>query len=194
MNDEINKINDINSINKAFRENSEAISPGDQSHARNSNITTNEEDKKHSMVENIIGDLANQRNDIDQMKSGMTQLLQMVNDQTAVLNQIVAGGNVQAGQQQPAGGQKLNMEALMGLGDVAEKLVSAYKNLKGSPAPTQSFIDQDYINNQVKASVMGNFDIGNALVSNLKSKLINKAVASSVSDALKDTNTGHVPE
>ena len=82
------------------------------------------------------------------------------------------------------------MESLSALGDLLEKGVSAYKNLKGN-APAPSFIDPDYINEQVKASVMGNFEIGNALISNLKSKLINKAVTASVTDALKDN---HAPQ
>src|SRR5207253_3206041 len=42
--------------------------------------------------------------------------------------------------------------------------------------PQQSIIDQDYINEKVKASVMGNFEVGEALIENLKTKIIGKAM------------------
>ena len=45
----------------------------------NSKITHPDEDNnKRSMVEGILGDLSNQRNDIDQIKLGLAQLAQMV--------------------------------------------------------------------------------------------------------------------
>jgi len=172
------------------------------SQASSSSITTNEEDKKRSMAEGIIQELGAHRQDIDSLKQGQEQIIiqqnqlaEMMNQVTQAVNNLAKGGQMspqntvgEPGGQLPKG---LNMETLGALGDLAEKAVSAYKNLKGGDAPTQSFIDQNYINEQVKNSVMGNFDIGNALVNNLKSKLINKAVASSVTEALKDT---HGPE
>lgn len=189
MNDEIDKINEQNrELNKP--------SEGDFSQAKDSSITTPEEDNKKSMAENIILDLGNQRQDIDFLKETCKTLLNETNDIKRALNQItqVLNQSVQGTPQNPASGtpqQGLNMESLSALGDLLEKGVSAYKNLKGN-APTPSFIDPDYINEQVKASVMGNFEIGNALISNLKSKLINKAVTASVTEALKDDK--HAPQ
>jgi len=180
MNDDIERLNEEN------RRQNEAVSPGNQSKASSSSITTNEEDKHRSMAEGIISDLSNQRTDIDSIKQTLGVLLRQVEQITLVLNRLAPGATPETPEQ-----GKINMETLSALGDLAEKAVTAYKNLKGSPAPTQSFLDQDYINEQVKKSVMGNFEIGDALVSNLKSKLINKAVSSSVSDALKDT---HAPQ
>jgi len=185
MNDDIERLNAENNKLNNYK------SPGDQSGARHSDIKTPEEDNRRSLVEGIVLDLSNQRADIDVIKMTITEIGNQVNIITQALNKIVNGQPLQApgqpvNQNQPQ--QGLNIEAIGQLGDVAEKIFSAYKTIKGNPPQTQSFIDQDYINEQVKKSVMGNFEIGDALVSNLKSKLINKAVASSVSDAMKDTS------
>lgn len=182
MNDKIDELNKENEKQNNY------VSPGNQSKAAFSNITTNEEDKKRSLAEGIISDLSNQRADIDSIKQALTGMSQQINQIVQALNQ---GVQTQGTPQTPEQG-KINMEALGQIGDLVEKGISAYKSLKGNPAPTQSFIDQDYINEQVKKSVMGNFEIGDALVSNLKSKLINKAVASSVSDAMKEPS--HEPK
>jgi len=177
MNDDIEKLNAEND-----RQNTE-VSPGNQSRAAFSSVKTNEEDKKRSLAEGIIQDLANQRADIDAIKQAIGQIGAQMNQLTVAMNQIGQGITPQTPEQ-----GKINMETLSALGDFAEKAIGAYKNLKGNPTPQASFLDQDYINEQVKKSVMGNFEIGDALVSNLKSKLINKAVSSSVSDALKETH------
>jgi len=157
-------------------------SEGNFSKAALSGIKTNEEDNRASMAQGIINDLGNQRMDIDAIKQAITLLGTQINQITQALNK-----GVQPQAQGTEAAKAVNLEAISTLGDVAEKLVTAYKNLKGNdPAP--SFIDPNYINEQVKASVMGNFEIGNALISNLKSKLINKAVTASVTEALKDTH------
>jgi len=180
MNDEIERFNEEN------RKINEAVSPGNQSRAAFSNITTNEEDNHRTIAEGIVQDLANQRIDIDAIKQAVGGMAQQINQITQALNQIAQGATPQTPEQ-----GKMNMEALGQLGDLLEKGISAYKNFKGEPPATQSFLDQNYINEQVKKSVMSNFEIGDALVSNLKSKLMNKAVTSSVADALKDT---HAPQ
>jgi len=188
MND---KIDEINARNKELNE---EVSPGDQSRAKFSEITHPDEDKK-KMAEGIIAELGNHTQEIDDIKKMINDIAIRLNELTNGINQL-AQGQMQPPQGvpgQPPGG--LNMEALGQLGDLAEKAVSAYKQLKGNPAPAESFIDQNYINEQVKKSVMGNFEIGEALISNLKSKLVNKAVASQVSDAMKATgHDDHAPQ
>jgi len=189
MNDEIDKLNKQNEdLNKP--------SQGNFSQAVNSNITTPEEDNKKSMAENIILDLGNQRQDIDFLKETIKKIFDQQQGLANQINQITQALNqsVQGTPQNPTSGtpQGLNMETINALGDLAQKGVEVYKSLKGNPATTNSFIDQDYINDQVKKSVMGNFEIGEALVNNLKSKLVNKAVASSVSDAMKESS--HDPQ
>jgi len=180
MNDDIEKLNQENQ-----RQN-ESVSPGNQSRAAFSNITTPEQDNKRSMAEGIISDLGNQRADIDAIKQAIGQMASQINQLTVGMNQIANGAIPQTPEQ-----GKINMDTLSALGDFAEKAIGAYKNLKGAPTGTQSIIDQDYINEQARKSIMGNFEIGEALVNNLKSKLVNKAVASSVWDAMKDT---HAPQ
>jgi len=184
MNDEIERLNEQN---RKLNEPSE----GNFSRAAFSHIKSPEEDNKRSMAEGIIQDLGNQRQEIDTIKEMFKLMLDEQNDIKNHLNQItnVLNGTAQ-NPQTPAKG--LNMETISAIGELAEKGVEVYKTLKGNPAATQSFIDQDYINDQVKKSVMGNFEIGEALVNNLKSKLVNKAVASSVSDAMKDSS--HDPQ
>lgn len=188
MNDEIDRLNKENE-----RQNTEK-SPSDQSQWRSSDIPTNEDDKKRSLAEGIIQDLSNQRADIDVIKQTITEIGNQVNIITKALNQIVNGQGqpiTPGATPQTAEQGKINIETLTAFGDLAEKAIAAYKNLKGTPESGPSFLDQNYINEQVKKSVMSNFEIGDALVSNLKSKLMNKAVTSSVSDALKDT---HAPQ
>lgn len=162
-----------------------------------SSITSPSEDeqKKRSMAEGIISDLANQRNEIDAIKQTLqilvnqqSEMAKMVNQQTQILNQLAQGTPVTNSENPQQG---LNLESLNALSEVAEKLMGVWKSYKGGDA-APSFIDQEYINNQVKKSVMGNFEVGEALISNLKSKLVNKAVAAQVTDAMKEND--HNPE
>jgi len=161
-----------------------------------SSITSPEQDetKKRNIAEGIISDLANQRQEIDVIKQSIQVLInqqveisKMVEQQTLILNQIATGGKITTEEVK----QGLNLDSLNALSDVAEKLMGVWKTYKGGDA-APSFIDQEYINNQVKKSVMGNFEVGEALISNLKSKLVNKAVAAQVTDAMKENE--HAPE
>ena len=183
MNDDIEK---INAQNRALNKPSE----GNQSRAAFSNITTNEQDSKNSMAQNIILDLGNQRIDIDFLKETSKKTLDDLELIKIALNQITEALNKTV---QPAENQKgLNLENITAIGELLQKGSEAWKNIKGPAQAAPSFIDPEYINEQVKASVMGNFEIGNALISNLKSKLINKAVTASVTEALNDDK--HAPQ
>jgi len=185
MNDDIERLNEENR-----RIDNPPKSEGDFSKAKFSSITHPDEDKKIGMAESIIQDLGNQRQEIDAIKEMMKVLIDEQNGMKTALNQITNLLN-QSGGKIPERKQQLNMDNITAIGQLIEKGAAAYKNLKGSSAPAPPFIDPEYINEQVKASVMGNFEIGNALISNLKSKLINKAVTASVTEALKDT---HAPQ
>jgi len=181
---------------KKYQEQTEENSR-DYSKAATSSITSPSEDKqkKRGMAEGIISDLANQRSEIDVIKqaiqvlsSQQNEIAKMMNQQTQVLNQL-SQGTTAASPELPAKG--LNLDSINALGEIAEKLANVWKTYKGGEV-APSFIDQEYINDQVKKSVMGNFEVGEALISNLKSKLVNKAVASQVSDAMKENS--HAPE
>ena len=175
-------IKEANEENK--RLDNPAPSEGNFSKAAFSTIThPDEDDRRKKIAQGIIAELGNHTNEIDSIKQAIKTMSEQMNQLTQAFNQL-ANGTPQA--QQTKG---LNMESISAIGDLLEKGAAAYKNFKGQGAPAPSFIDPEYINEQVKASVMGNFEIGNALISNLKSKLINKAVTASVTEALKDDHS-----
>ena len=185
MNDEIDKINEQN------RKLSEP-SPGDQSQAKFSKITTNEEDKKRSIAEGIIQDLGNQRQEIDSVKEMIKLILDEQNGIKTALNQVTQALNSTVqGTTQTKG---LNMETISALGDLAEKGVEVYKTLKGNPAPT-SLIDQDFINERMKKSFLDELDTGSSINTfikdSLKKKVTKEVINSSLADMGKDT---HAPE
>ena len=101
MNDDIEKFNEEN------RKITQSISPGNQSRAEFSNITTNEEDNKRSIAEGIIQDLGNQRIDIDATKQAIQQIAVQINQITQALNQLAQGSTPQTPEQ-----GKINMESL----------------------------------------------------------------------------------
>jgi len=57
-----------------------------------------------------------------------------------------------------------------------------------SPPQIQNqIIDPEYINEKVRSSIMGNFEVGEALIGQLKNKIIGKAITKTVSSIL-DSN------
>lgn len=152
-------------------------SPGNQSKAAYSNITTPEEDnRKRNLAEGIISDLANQRSEIDSIKEAMKVLLEqqqqivvLVNQQTQAINNL-GGGNPQ---DQPLQQKGLNMENLSALGDVAEKLMGAWKSYKGDNTP--SLIDQETINREMQAAFFDNLNTGKSINNFVKDALKKKA-------------------
>ncbi len=181
MNDEIDKINEINS---AYRKDHDSISSGDQSQWRDSKITTNEEDSKRSMAQGIIEDLANQRNDIDQIKAGMGQLGEMINRQTQALNNLAQGVPVTQTQQ-----PKMNMESMAVLGDVAEKLASVWKNLKGNDTVVDEFTRQ--ITENAKNEAIESLNIVSLINKKVKGKLVQDIAGDIAGHVIKDE---HAPQ
>ena len=176
-------------IKEANEENKRLDNPppseGNFSKAAFSTIThPDEDDRRKKIAQGIIAELGNHTNEVDSIKQAIKTMSEQMNQLTLAFNQIASG--TPQGQTKLGPAKELNMESISAIGDLLEKGAAAYKNFKGQGAPAPSFIDPEYINEQVKASVMGNFEIGNALISNLKSKLINKAVTASVTEALKD--------
>ncbi len=153
-------------------------SPGNQSKAAYSEITTPEEDdRKRSMAEGIISDLANQRNEIDSIKEVLkvlseqqNQLATLINQQTQAINNL-APGNPQDPQSPKQG---LNMENLSALGDVAEKIASVWKSYKGDNQPV-ALIDQETINREMQAAFFDNLNTGKSINNFVKDALKRKA-------------------
>jgi len=110
MNDEIEK------LNKENQRQNEYVSPGNQSKAALSNITTNEEDNHRSVAEGIIQDLGNQMVEIDAIKQAIGQLGTQLNKLTVAMNQMAQGVTPQTPEQ-----GKINMETISVIGDLFEK-------------------------------------------------------------------------
>jgi len=165
-----------------------------------SSITSPNEDeqKKRTMAEGIISDLANQRNEIDAIKQ-MIQVLstqqqeiaKMVNQQTTILNQV-AQGTTAANPELPK--QGLNMEALTAIGDVAEKFMTAWKSYKGDSNPP-ALIDQETINREMQSAFFDNLNTGKSINNFVKDALKKKATKEILSSTMEQLGKDeHAPE
>lgn len=152
--------------------------PGNQSKAAYSAITTpQEDDRKRSMAEGIISDLANQRSEIDSIKEVLkvlseqqNQLAVLINQQTQAINNL-APGNPQDPKLPQRG---LNMENLEALGNVAEKVMGAWKSYKGDNNPVP-LIDQETINREMQSAFFDNLNTGKSINNFVKDALKRKA-------------------
>ena len=168
MNDDIEKINEENRrLNKP--------SEGNQSRAAFSHVTTNEQDSKNSMAENIILDLGNQRQDIDFLKETSKTMLDEMNLIKIALNQITEALNktVQGTPQNPASatGQGLNMDNLSALGDLLQKGSEAWKNIKGNNTGVDDFTQS--IVERSKQEAIQSLDIVSLINQKVKKTLVN---------------------
>lgn len=186
MNDDIEKFNAENQ-----RQNEE-VSPGNQSQAGHSSITTSDEDKKITMVEGIIGDLSNQRSEIDSIKEAIKLMADQINGLTGAINQLVQG-TVQPQTGQPS--QALNIDNISAIGDLAEKAMSAWKMYKGEPQGAPALIDQAFINKRMVESFMDDLETGKSIThfikDSLKKKVTKEVINTSLQDMGKDT---HAPQ
>jgi len=172
---------DIERLNEENRRQNEAVSPGDQSKAAFSSITTNEQDNKRSLAEGIIQDLANQRTDIDAIKQALGVLLPRVEQIVQALNNLAPGATPQTPEQ-----GKINMETLSALGDLGEKVITAYKNLKGTPAITDSFTQQ--ITENAKAEAIESLNIVHLINKKVKGKLVADIAGDIAGNVINDSN------
>jgi len=172
------------------------IKPGDVSAPTDANLDVTPEsiqkpeppkEDPRSALQALINDQKTQREDIDKHAAAiqyvgekMEEFRKIMDAQTKILNSLTQGGTLSTGNNQ--------LDQLNTLLDskVGEKLL----NKLLPEEPQAALFDQNYINEKIKASVTSSFDIGEALQSNLKSKLMQKAVSQSVTDAFKDTEHG----
>ncbi len=152
----------------------EKKTPTNYSKAEYSNITTPEEDnKKRSMAESIISDLANQRNEIDSIKEMLKLLLDQQNQLATMVNQITTAIN-NPGQQGTTNptlpNQGLNIESLEAIGNVAEKVMSVWKSYKGSDNITP-LISQDTLNKEMTDAFFDNLNTGKSINKFVKDSL-----------------------
>lgn len=192
---------DVNRINEEHRKDQKSDTHGDYSQAGKSLITHPDEDRKKSMVEGIIQDLANQRNDIDSIKMGMGQMAEMMNQQTQALNNLAQTIQPQTAQsQQPGvqGLQGLNMESISAIGDLVEKGISAYKSLKGAPPSETPLISEGFIKERMVKSFMDDLDTGTSITNFIKDSLKKKVTKEVINTTFKDMGnhepSSHAPQ
>ena len=187
---------DIENLNKENEKINNYVSPGNQSKAAFSNITTPDEDKRMSVAQGIIEDQARQSEDIDVIKKTITEMGNRVNQLTQVINQLVNGQSVQtqgATAQTPQ--QGLNMESISQLGDLLEKGITAYKSFKGNSDAPQPLIDQNMINERMKQSFLDELDTGASITRFIKDSLKKKVTREVINTSFKDMgNAAHDPK
>lgn len=193
MNDDIEKINQQNrDLSKP--------SDGNFSQAGKSSITTNEEDSKKSMAENIILDLGNQRQEIDAIKEMFKKMLDtqqvigtQVNTLTQALQQIVHGTP-----QNPASGipqQGFNMENISIIGDLLEKGAQAWKTLKGN----DNLVVDEFtktITENAKAEAIESLNIVHLINKKVKGKLVQDIAGDIAGNVINDSDkqNSHDPQ
>jgi len=156
---------DIERLNEENRRQNEAVSPGNQSRAAFSSITTNEQDNKRSLAEGIIQDLGNQMAEIDAIKQAIGQLGLQMNKLTVAMNQIAQGGTPPTPEQ-----GKINMETISLIGDLFEKGAAAYKSLKGNESVVDAFTQT--ITENAKAEAIESLNIVHLINKKVKGKLV----------------------
>jgi len=170
--------------------NDEPKGPFGYSKGHKSAITSPNEDKSQARqaLDKLVLDQRQQREEIDSVKLGLQQLM----DKTEQLIQMVNKQTVALG-----GGKEITTEGetkmtnLMGLKDIldsklGEKLID---RIFPEQTAAPSFIDSNYVNEHLKKSIMGNFEVGEALIDTLKTKIVGKAITKSVSEIVS-----HEPE
>jgi len=157
-----------------------------------SEITSPDEDKSKARqaLDKLLLDQRQQREEIDSVKVGMQQLMGKIEEVIQITNKqtIALGG----GKELPTENQG-NMTNLMGLKEIMDSKLGDKLIDRIFPEQTAapSFIDSNYINEHLKKSVMGNFEVGEALIDSLKSNIVKKAITKSVSEIVSDS---HEPE
>jgi len=176
---------------------SQEPSPGDQSKAAYSAITTPDQDeRKRGIAEGIISDLGNQRIDIDSLKEVIkviseqqNQLAILVNQQTQAINNI-GQGKIQNTENPQQG---LNMENLTALSDAAEKIISAWKSYKGTDMTQDNFTQQ--IVDRSKKEAFESLDIVSLINQKVKKNLVNDIASDVAGNVVKtSSDSSHAPQ
>ena len=187
---------DIENLNKENEKVNNYVSPGNQSRAAFSNITTPDEDKRMSVAQGIIEDQARQSEDIDVIKKTVTEMGNQINQIVQVLNQPQNNQSVQTQGATVQGQQQgLNIESITQLGDLLEKGITAYKSFKGNSDSPQPLIDQNMINERMKQSFMDELDTGASITRFIKDSLKKKVTREVINTSFKDMGTdAHAPQ
>ena len=123
---------------------------------------------------------------IDELNQGQNSIIGKLSEVITGMNSITQAVNTNA-QHAPESTAASNplekIELITSLIDKLGPLYSIYKQNQTQP-PAAQLIDPEYINQKVKNSIMGNFELGEALIDSLKNKVINKALTKTVSQII----------
>ena len=168
-------------------------SPGNPntSQASRSAITTSNTDdvneqqirKKFQELSNTLG-ITQLREDSDAIKETLKLLLQKQEEIIVIINK-----HDQVLKTAPSSGENSQLDQLERLGSLVEKLDPVLDRIW--PKKTEGgsgIISQQYIDDHIKKSVMGNFEVGEALIDTLKNKIVGKAMTKAVSEIVTDTH------
>jgi len=194
---------EVDKINEEYRKDQIPDTHGDYSGADKSLITHPDEDAKRSAVEGMIAELGNHTVEIDGIKASInvlseqqTQIAQMINQQTQAINNI-GQGNVSTANVPGPPTQGLNMESLSALGDLLEKGIGAYKQLKGGPPTETPLISENFIKERMVKSFMDDLDTGTSITNFIKDSLKKKVTKEVINTTFRDmgnTNDTHAPQ
>jgi hypothetical protein len=164
--------------------------PFGNSEAQNSEIKSVDNDKSEAkqLLFELAGNLRMHQEEIDSMKTGMVQLLGKMQEIIDVQNstsKMLGGGQAQT---EPQGQKVQSMIMLKDILDskLGEKLI---ERIFPENQVQQSIIDPQIMNDHLRKSLMGNFEVGEALIDTLKNKIVGKAMTKVVGDIIK-----HEPE
>lgn len=153
---------------------------------RNQEIKKENSEDKITALSNVLG-INKMKAQIDELNQGQNSIIGKLSEVINGMNNITqaVNGNANNPQAEPmqVGDPMQKIELISNLIDKLGPLYTIYKQNQNPPSP-QQLIDPEYINQKVKNSIMGNFELGEALIDSLKSKVINKALTKTVSQII----------
>lgn len=152
---------------------------------RNQELKKENSEDKILALSNVLG-INKMKAQIDELNQGQNSIIGKLSEVITGMNSITQAVNTNA-QHAPESTAASNplekIELITSLIDKLGPLYSIYKQNQTQP-PAAQLIDPEYINQKVKNSIMGNFELGEALIDSLKNKVINKALTKTVSQII----------
>jgi len=174
-----------NETNEELNHPKSAIDPNLNLQHENPTIEERTADKKRDAVLNLIEDVTTQRQDIDKLNQSMsyiadkiTQIAQVIDNQNKVLNQLSGGQAI------PTTGNNVKGQ----LSDLinsplGEKLMNKLMPDTTAAAP---LIDQQMINDKMKASFLSNLETGESINEFIKNAMKKSVTKTIINTSLKD--------
>ncbi|MDA1136907.1 MAG: hypothetical protein O2916_11775 [Proteobacteria bacterium] len=152
---------------------------------RNQELKKENSDDKILALSNVLG-INKMKAQIDELNQGQNSIIGKLSEVITGMNNITQAVNTNVNNNNEpiqTGNPLEKIELITSLIDRLGPLYSIYKQNQTQP-PAAQLIDPEYINQKVKNSIMGNFELGEALIDSLKNKVINKALTKTVSQII----------